>query len=470
MLVPIILSGGDGTRLWPASRKSLPKQFVYLVDQKKSLLQMAIERINSLKVDHSGIFIISNEEHRFLVAEQTLQMNAKLEKIILEPVGRNTAPAITIAAIEALKKFPSAKLLIQTSDHIIPDLDYFSKQIEKALATDHPIITFGVKPTRPEIGFGYIKVGNQINNSSLYRVEKFIEKPDLKRAEKIFKTNSYLWNSGMFLIDAEKFLNEIKKFEPQIYSSCEKALEKSVNDLDFTRIDKASFQKSPKKSIDYAIIERSREIAVLPYYSFWKDLGSWDSIFEYLPKDKNENLVIGDCILNNSFNTMVRSENRLVCTLGVNDLIIIETSDVVLVTKNNEAEKVKNLVDDLKKQNRIEAIDHNTGYRPWGTYRSLCKGKNFQVKLIEVKPKKSLSLQLHRYRAEHWIIVEGVAEITNGNKKFILKENQSTFIPIGTKHRLTNPSDNHLKIIEVQSGSYFGEDDIIRFDDNFGRI
>lgn len=469
MLVPVLLSGGDGKRLWPASRQTLPKQFINFTNPNKSLFQTTAERINDLKIHKSGLIVISNEDHRFLVAEQLHQININLNKIILEPIARNTAPAVALAALEALNKYSTAKLLIQTSDHIIPDLNYFNSQINKAYKADFPIVTFGITPTRPEIGFGYIEVGDAIKNSCLFEIKRFTEKPNIKKAEAFIKKNNYLWNSGMFLIDAKTYLEELEKFEPNILYACKEALEKSVIDLDFTRINKEAFMKAPNKSIDYAVIERSKKIAVLPYEESWTDLGSWDSLFEYLPIDKNGNFVNGDCFLSETTNSMVWSESKLVTTIGVKNLIIIETPDAILVTNKKNTQKVKCLVNNLKELNRIEASDHTRGYRPWGTYLSVCRNDNYQVKIIEVDPKKSLSLQLHHHRAEHWIVVEGIAEVLNGDQKLRLKKNQSTFIPVGVKHRLSNPSVKKLRIIEVQSGSYLGEDDIVRFDDKYGR-
>jgi mannose-1-phosphate guanylyltransferase len=470
MLIPVLLSGGDGTRLWPASRASLPKQFVNLTNPNKSLLQSTAERINSLTVNHSGWYVVANDEHRFLVAEQLSQINVPVEKIILEPVARNTAPAIALAAIEALKTYPTAKLLIQTADHIIPDLNYLNEQVLKAMSANQSIVTFGIKPNRPETGYGYIKIGKKIDKTYLYNVEKFIEKPDLKSAKEYINQNNFLWNSGMFLIDATIYLEELNKFEPEIFIACQNASEESIVDLDFIRVNKESFSKSPSKSIDFAVIEHSQKVSVIPYSAQWTDLGAWDAVFENLPVDHNGNSIIGEGILYETTKTMVKSENRLVVTLGVDDLLIVETPDVVLVTKKEAAQKVKDIVSDLKNRNFRQASEHTTVYRPWGSYQSLYRSKNSQVKKIKVKPKKSLSLQLHHHRSEHWVVVKGTAEIIKGKQNIILNENESTFIPTGTKHRLTNTGEVDLVLIEVQLGMYLGEDDIVRFKDEYGRV
>ena len=470
MLVPVILSGGSGTRLWPVSRASYPKQFVNLIDSDRSLLQMAVGRINGLNIEHTGWLVVANNEHRFLIADQLQQINANVERVILEPVARNTAPAVALAALYALKLYEEPKLLIQTADHVISDREYFCGAVERAYHSGQPMITFGVQPTRPETGYGYIQAGELISDTGLSKVERFVEKPDLATAEQYLEEGGYLWNSGMFLLDARIYLDELGKYNAAMLLACEEAIEKSKIDLDFCRVDEDAFSKSPSDSIDYAVMERSEKVSVLPFESGWSDLGAWDAVLEQLPTDKNGNAVIGDGLIESSRNTLIRSERRLVAALGVEDLLIVETPDVVLISKKEAAQDVKQIVERLRTSDRTEADEHVIGYRPWGTYESIAQGKNFQVKKIIVKPGKSLSLQMHHHRAEHWIVVSGVAEVVNDEKTLTLKENESTFIPLGVKHRLTNRGDVDLILIEVQSGSYLGEDDIIRFEDSYGRI
>ena len=469
MLVPVILSGGSGTRLWPVSRASYPKQFVNLVDPDRSLLQMAAERINGLNIDHTGWLVVASNEHRFLIADQLQQINANVERVILEPVARNTAPAVALAALYARKLHEEPKLLIQTADHVIPDREYFCQAVERAYRSGQPMVTFGVQPTRPETGYGYIQAGDLIADAGLSKVERFVEKPDLATAEQYLEEGGYLWNSGMFLLDARIYLDELAKYNPEMLAACGEAIEKSEIDLDFCRVDEDAFSESPSDSIDYAVMERSQEVSVLPFESDWSDLGAWDAVLEQLPTDKDGNAVIGDGLIAGSRNTLIRSERRLVAALGVEDLLIVETPDVVLVSKKEAAQDVKQIVERLRINERAEADEHVIGYRPWGTYESIARGKNFQVKKIVVKPGKSLSLQMHHHRAEHWVVVEGTAEVTNGDQLLVLEANESIYIEKGTRHRLANREERNLVVIEVQSGSYLGEDDIVRFEDDFGR-
>lgn len=468
MLVPVILSGGSGTRLWPVSRASYPKQFVNLIEKDKSLLQATAERVAAVDVECSGIVVIANNEHRFLIAEQLTQVGANIHSIVLEPVARNTAPAVALAAIEAVKIAPGAKMLIQTADHVIPDTKYFAQQVRTAYESGEAVVTFGVQPTRPETGYGYIKKGRSISNG-LFDVDRFVEKPDVDTAKKYISSGEFLWNSGMFLIDAQAYLDELAKFEPDMVSAAEAAMDSAATDLDFVRVDNEAFSASPSDSIDYAFMERSNQVRVLPYEGAWSDLGAWDAVLDCLPRDAAGNSVVGGGFAIDSSNTLIRSSSRMVAALGVNDLLIVETPDVVLVTKKDGAQNVKKVVETLREEGRREAEEHTTGYRPWGTYESICSGDRFQVKRIEVKPGKSLSLQMHHHRAEHWIVVQGTAEVVNGEKTILLNENESTYIPLGEKHRLTNPGKIDLVLVEVQSGSYLGEDDIVRFEDKYGR-
>ena len=458
MLVPVILSGGSGTRLWPVSRASYPKQFVNLVDPDRSLLQMAAERVNGLNI-----------EHRFLIADQLRQINANVERVILEPVAGNTAPAVALAALYALKLHEEPKLLIQTADHVISDREYFCGAVERAYHSGQPIVTFGVQPTRPETGYGYIQAGDLISDAGLSKVERFVEKPDLAAAQQYLEDGGYLWNSGMFLLDARIYLNELAKYNPEMLVACEEAIEKSKIDLDFCRVDEDAFSKSPSDSIDYAVMERSEKVSVLPFESDWSDLGAWDAVLEQLPTDEDGNAVIGDGLIEDSKNTLIRSERRLVAALGVEDLLIVETPDVVLVSKKEAAQDVKQIVERLRASDRTEADEHVVGYRPWGTYESIAKGEHFQVKKIVVKPGMSLSLQMHHHRTEHWVVVQGRAEVVNGDQLVVLEANESIYIAKETKHRLMNRGATDLVVIEVQSGSYLGEDDIHRFEDDFGR-
>ena len=469
MLVPVLLSGGSGTRLWPVSRKSFPKQFVNLIDPERSLLQMTATRLDGLGLEKSGWIVVCNNDHRFLVADQLSQIGTDVARIILEPVARNTAPAIALAAIEALKLSPSAKLLVQTADHVIPDTDYFCELIRGAVAADQPMLTFGVRPTRPETGYGYIEVGSVIEGTSASRVRQFVEKPDLETAKNYLESGQFLWNSGMFLLDAQAYLDELDQLQPAMLRACRASMDRAVQDLDFLRVDQDAFSDCPSESVDYAVMEQSSRVSVMPFDSAWSDLGAWDAVLDHQPADADGNVIVGDGLAIDTTNTLIRAERRMVAALGVKDLLITETPDVVLVTTKDSAQNVKMIVDELRSQGRLEADEHVTGHRPWGTYESISRGERFQVKRIVVHPGKSLSLQMHHHRAEHWVVVEGVAEVVNGEQTLLLSENQSTFIPVGAKHRLTNPGLTNLVLIEVQSGSYLGEDDIVRFEDQYGR-
>ncbi len=470
MLVPVILSGGSGTRLWPTSRQSLPKQFVRLVDRDRSLLQSAAQRLNALSVSKSGLFLVANDEHRFMLTEQLLAVGADIDRLILEPCPRNTAPAIALAAMEALTLHDDPSLLVQTADHVIADIDYFAGRVEAALQSGCPLVTFGVRPTHPETGYGYIKGGQLVDGTDLFNVDEFKEKPDAATAEWYLEDGGYLWNSGMFLLNAKTFLEELEHYCPEIIDACQSALGASVRDGDVVRIDADAFGRCPSDSVDYAVMERSDRVSVLRFDGHWSDLGAWDAVHDALPMDADGNAAVGDALMSQSSNTLVRAESRLVVTHGVANVVVVETPDVVLVADRDSAQGIKPVVETLKSQKRAEATEHTTGYRPWGTYESICKGERFQVKKIVVRPGRSLSLQMHHHRAEHWIVVQGTAEVVNGDDVILLKENESTYIPVGCKHRLTNPGQIDLVLIEVQSGSYLGEDDIVRFEDTFGRV
>lgn len=467
MLVPVLLSGGSGTRLWPVSRKSYPKQFVNLIDPHRSLLQMTAQRLKHFSVEHSGWLVVCSDEHRFLVAEQLQEISVNVEEIILEPVGRNTAPAVAVAAIQALKKYSNAKLLVQTADHIIPDEVYFADAVERALRAEKPIVTFGVKPTRPETGYGYIEL--ESNDTQLSDVVSFVEKPDEIKAQAFVEAGNCMWNSGMFLLDAQAYLDELAEHAPAILGACRKACDESVQDLDFTRLSSTAFESCPSDSIDYAVMEKSNQVSVLSYQSEWSDLGAWDAVHNHILADSNGNVVVGSGVVNDSKNCFVRADGRVVALTGVKNLCVVETADAILVADRNDTQSVKHVVDTLRSQNRTCSDEHVVGYRPWGTYERLALGARFQVKRIVVKPGCSLSLQMHHHRAEHWVVVEGTAEVTNGDETFFMTEDQSTYIPIGQTHRLSNPGKQDLILVEVQSGSYLGEDDIVRLEDIYAR-
>ena len=472
-IIPVILCGGSGTRLWPLSRESFPKQYLSIgEDENNSLLQSTQLRILDVENIKSPI-LICNENHRFIVAEQMREINTKNFTILLEPFGRNTAPAITLAALKALKLEKDPILLVLSSDHQILNKKSYLNIIEKAIpyCEEEKIVTFGIFPTYPETGFGYIKASTPMESNDIkgVKIEKFIEKPDLDKAKKLIKDRRFTWNSGMFMFKAKTIIEEIKTFSPEIFNSCENAIEKSIHDLDFQRLDKNSFEKCPNVSIDNAVMEKTDKGFVLPLDAGWSDIGSWQAVWENSEKDIEGNHLRGKVILENSKNCYLRSENRLLVGIGINDLIVVETNDAILVSNRKYSQKVKEIVQNLKKKNLPEGINHSKIYRPWGHYLSVVEDKRWQVKLIYVKPGEKLSLQMHHHRSEHWIVVNGTAKVEINNSVDILSENQSIYIPLGSKHRLTNPGKIPLTLIEVQSGSYVGEDDIVRFEDKYGR-
>ena len=472
-LLPIILCGGTGTRLWPLSRRSFPKQYLSINNQKNSsFLQVTTQRIQNLENAENPI-IICNEEHRFITAEQLRQINIKPSSIILEPSSQNTAPAITAAALKAISKGNDPILLILPSDHQIRNDKIFLDSIEEAkqATLEGRIVTFGIKPSNPATGFGYIKSKHSFNTNSSgpYKIESFIEKPNIELAEKFYQDKRYCWNSGIFMAKASILINELEIFSPEIVLHCKESLRKKINDLDFERLDKNSFQKCPNISIDKAIMEKTSRGVIFPLNVEWSDIGSWKSLWENSSKDTTGNVLIGDSIGVSSENCLISSNSRLTVGLNIKDLIIVETNDAVLVTRKSESENVKELVNYLKNNNRSESEENRKVYRPWGNYVSVDNSLLWKIKKIEVNPGASLSLQLHKKRAEHWIVVEGLAKIQIDDEKFNLKANQSCYVPIGTKHRLSNPGKKPLIIIEVQSGKYLGEDDIIRFKDLYGR-
>jgi mannose-1-phosphate guanylyltransferase / mannose-6-phosphate isomerase len=469
MLTPIILSGGSGTRLWPLSRKNLPKQFLTLGGD-NTLFQQTVVRTLGLGGVGAPI-VVCSEEHRFLVAEQLRAMNVEGASILLEPMPRNTAPAIALAAWQALANDPDAKLLVLPADHLIGDTSSFAEAVGKALplAEQGWLTTFGIEPEAPETGFGYIKRAEAIGDSG-FRVERFVEKPDAAKAREYVESGDYAWNSGMFLFKAARFLEELQQHAPAMNAASKAAFDKAKADLDFVRIDKDAFSASPENSIDYAVMEKTTRAAMVRVSCAWSDIGSWDALWAASERDHDGNHLEGDVIAIDSRNCFVRgTDRRLVAVLGLDDVVIVDTPDAVLVAPRARVQDVKQLVDRIKSDGRQEHLFHRKVYRPWGSYDSIDMGDRFQVKRITVKPGAALSLQKHHHRAEHWIIVSGTAEVTRDEEVFLLAENESTFLPLGAVHRLRNPGKVPLELIEVQSGSYLGEDDIVRFEDVYGR-
>jgi mannose-1-phosphate guanylyltransferase len=466
MITPVILSGGSGTRLWPLSRKLYPKQFINLLSD-TSLFQDTVKR---LPKNVSEPLIVCNEEHRFIVAEQLRQINSSNKGIILEPIGRSTAPAITLAAITLINNDEDPILLVLSADHQIDNLDKFHKSIIVAtkIAKKGKMVAIGVKPNKPEIGYGYIKVDQSIKNE-YYDIISFKEKPDLEHAKNYLDSGNYFWNSGIFMFRASSFLKELEKYESKIFNICKNSCINATKDYDFIRIDNKEFYKCPDKSIDYAVMEKTDDAVVVPFSGTWSDVGSWDALWEAKPKDSHSNVTEGDVFLDNVYNSYIYSSSRLVSVIGLSDMVVIDTQDALLVSSKNNSPNIKEIVNKLRNDNRLECENNRKVFRPWGYFDSIDLGENFQVKRIFVNPGASLSLQKHHKRAEHWVVVKGLALITCGDKKFKLKENQSTYIPKGEIHRLENCQTIPLEIIEIQTGSYFGEDDIIRLADNYKR-
>ena len=466
MIIPIILAGGSGTRLWPLSRKLQPKQFISILNE-TSLFQDTLLRLPKEALDP---IVICNEDHRFLVAEQAREINVTLNSIILEPIGKNTAPAIALAAIKVLKDFENPILIVLASDHKIENTNAFHDAIKTAhkLAENNKLVTFGIIPESAETGYGYIETEKK-DKAEYFEIKSFVEKPNKKNAIKFLNSGNYFWNSGMFMFNASIYLSELNKFEPEILSSCKKSLNNEYKDLEFLRIDKTEFSKSPNQSIDYAVMEKTNKAKVVPLDAGWSDIGSWDALMHSKIKDSLGNVVEGDVTLDNVKNSYLHSSSRLIAASNIEDLIVIETQDALLVTTRDNSLNIKNIVKRLKENKRTEAENHRKVYRPWGYYDSIDIGQNFQVKRILVNPGAKLSLQKHLYRSEHWVVVRGVAKITRGDEIFYLKENQSTYISQGEKHRLENTEKYPLEIIEVQTGNYLGEDDIVRLKDDYQR-
>ena len=463
MIKAVIMAGGSGTRLWPLSRAGYPKQFLTLNGQ-QTMLQSTIMRLQGLDVSSS--VTICNEEHRFFVAEQLRELD-KLDSIILEPVGKNTAPAIALAAITA---DDDPLLWILAADHVIQDEVAFTNAVNSALplAESGKLVTFGIVPNEAHTGYGYIKIGDKDGGG--FVVDKFVEKPSSDVARDYIESGSYVWNSGMFLFKASRYLEELEKFRPDIYSSCVASTDELESDLDFLRVNKEIFEKCPSESIDYAVMEETADAVVVSMDAGWSDIGSWSSLWDASQKDYEGNVTHGDVIVHNAKDCYLRSDDRLVAAVGVDNLVVVDTKDALMVAHKDSVQDAKIIAQHLKADERSEWNLHREVHRPWGKYDSIDNGDRYQVKRITVKPGAKLSVQMHHHRAEHWIVVNGSAKVTNGDKTFFLSENESTYIPVGVIHALENPGENDLELIEVQSGSYLGEDDIVRFDDIYGRV
>jgi len=467
MLVPVILSGGVGSRLWPVSREGRPKQFLSLGGA-NSMLQETSERLTGLETAPS--IVVCNEAHRFLVAEQLREIDTSAAALILEPAGRNTAPAIALAAIQAVQEDPDAILLVLPADHHIGNPSAFVAGVQQGLqgAEEGQLVTFGVVPSAPETGYGYIRGGKKLS-SGIFELAEFVEKPDAETAGKYLEAGNFYWNSGMFLLGAQSYLDALLQYQPEMHRRCCAAMAGAARDLDFLRPDADLFLACPSDSIDYAVMEHTNRGAIVPLDCGWSDIGAWSALWEVGTPDTAGNVVEGDVFTHETTNSYVRSESRLVTTTGVDNLVVVETADAVLVADRNNVQGVKDIVSALKTADRSEATVHQRVFRPWGSYESLVVAEGFQVKRIIVQPGQTLSLQKHFHRAEHWIVVKGTAEVTRGEETFTLTEDQSTYIPLGEVHRLANPGKIPLELIEVQSGSYLGEDDIVRFEDIYGR-
>ncbi len=469
MILPVIMAGGTGSRLWPLSRELYPKQFLTVTGQ-QSMLQQTLARLSG--IDHQAPLLICNEEHRFIAAEQLRLGGFKHGGIILEPVGRNTAPAIALAALQALAKSSKDEepiLLILAADHLIENVAAFQASVAKALpyAEDNQLVTFGILPTAPETGYGYIKAGEK--SGEAFFVDQFVEKPSLAVAETYLKSGGYFWNSGMFMFKASRYIEELKKFRPDILQACEKSMLETKSDMDFIRVSKTDFEQCPDDSVDYAVMEKSKSVKMVPMNAGWSDVGSWSALWDVSHKDEDQNYTKGDVVTFDTTNSYIHAESKFMATVGIDNLVIVETKDAVLVASKDKVQNVKDVVKYLKSAGRTEHKIHREVFRPWGKYDSIDFGIRDQVKRITVKPGEKLSIQMHHHRSEHWIVVSGTAKVTNGDKTFLVAENESTYIPLGTIHALENPGKIPLEMIEVQTGGYLGEDDIVRFEDRYGR-
>ncbi len=469
MITPIILSGGNGTRIWPLSRSHYPKQYLSLLDTPHTLFQETVLRVTCNKF--SPPMIICNNDHRFLVAEQLQLINIIPSHIILETEAKNTAPAIAIACL--LQTDPEQLLLVLPADHTIENLENFYQAIEAAQlnALDNQIITFGIKPSNPEVNYGYIQLGQQLsNNKALYQLASFIEKPNIDIAKKIFNSDQYYWNSGILLFKASSMLKELKLLQPKLLASCKNTLDLATQDLDFLRLNSELIYSIPNNSIDYAVMEHTKKAVVMPVDLTWSDLGSFDALWNISKKDIYNNVIIGDVIIKNTNNSYIRTENQLISVIGLSNIIVVATTDAILISSKDQINHIKELVQQLKDQNRTEFYTHKKVYRPWGYYQTIDLADRFQVKKIMIKPGAKISNQIHYHRSEHWVVVKGTAKITKGEEILLLHENESIYLPMGMKHRVENPGKIALHLIEVQSGSYLGEDDIVRIEDEYGRF
>jgi mannose-1-phosphate guanylyltransferase/mannose-6-phosphate isomerase len=468
-ITPVILSGGSGTRLWPLSRKAMPKQLLALVGE-RTLLQDTVMRTHGEAF--GAPLVISNQEHRFLIVEQLRASGVADARIILEPIGRNTAPAAAVAALTVMEGDPDGLMLLMPSDHVVLDQAAFHRAVAVAskAAEAGALVTFGIQPSAPETGYGYIKGGAALAGApGAFSIERFVEKPDLATAQSYLAAGDYFWNSGMFLFRASVFLKELERLQPRILSACRDSLKHAHRDLDFIRLGEPAFEACPSDSIDYAVMEHAASAAVVPVEMGWNDVGSWQSLWEIATRSEEGNVTQGDVVIERTRNCYIRSEGPLVAAVGVEDLVVVATKDAVLISQRAGSQDVKKIVEQLDRDGRGHPVHHPLVHRPWGTYESIDSGVNFQVKHIMVQPGAKLSLQMHHHRAEHWIVVEGTALVTCDERQFLLKANESTFIPQGAKHRLENPGPAPLRLIEVQSGTYLGEDDIVRFEDTYGR-
>ncbi|MDH5572008.1 MAG: mannose-1-phosphate guanylyltransferase/mannose-6-phosphate isomerase [Gammaproteobacteria bacterium] len=488
-LQPVILSGGSGSRLWPLSRELYPKQLIQLVTE-QTMLQDTVSRLTGVdskeNIELLNPVVVCNEEHRFFVAEQLRQIGSPADKIILEPVGRNTAPALTLAALAVANDDPDTVMLVMPADHVIQNTAAFHQAVQNGLELSRAgyLVTFGITPDSPQTGYGYIRKGaaidpgadNVTDNTCAILIDKFVEKPDMNTAQSYLASGEYLWNSGLFMMKASSWLDEIVRLQPQMHELCKKSFAAGEHDKDFYRVNKEIFSTCPGDSIDYAVMEKitddnsaKHQAAVIPLDAGWSDVGVWSTLWDVGVKDESGNVIKGDVHTINTRNSLIYSDKRFIASIGMDDVIVVETTDALLVAHKDHAQDVKEVVNKLKSQNREEHLNHRLVYRPWGSYECIDSGERFQVKRITVNRGASLSLQLHHHRAEHWIVVKGTAEVTRGKETFLVTENESTYIPLGVKHRLVNKGSIPLEMIEVQSGSYLGEDDIVRFEDIYGR-
>ncbi|HAU5067808.1 TPA: mannose-1-phosphate guanylyltransferase/mannose-6-phosphate isomerase [Citrobacter amalonaticus] len=460
MLLPVIMAGGSGTRLWPLSRTLYPKQFLSL-NTRFTMLQETLRRLEN--VEHSPALVICNESHRFIVAEQLRKEGLKHSGILLEPAGRNTAPAVALAALQAVSSSEDPILLVLAADHEIQDEDSFRQAVSHAeqFAEEGKLVTFGIVPTAPETGYGYIKTGEKLDGEG-YKVAAFVEKPELELANQYLNDGGYLWNSGMFMFKASAFINELRHFRPDILQACERSLTSSSQDLDFIRVDKEAFDCCPEESIDYAVMEKTTDAVVVPLNARWSDVGSWSALWEISQKDINGNAIRGDVLLEDASDSYLYSQHRLIGAVGVKDLVVVETKDAVLVAHKDKVQQVKGIVAQLKKQNRSEYLQHREIFRPWGSHDTIAEGQRYQVKHVIVLPGQVTAKQIHFHRTEHWVVVSGTAKVHLEDKTYLVSENESTYIPVGVPHAIENPGKIPLEIIEVRSGVYLEEDDVVR--------